>query len=506
MKLRAAPTLVRRGHKFQHYCWTSRSLRQLSGVSAQEQRTILRSASTSVSSRYNGTTALRRSPSRTVTATRWTAARARPASTSTSTLPQVLVNDMANQEVIVDFNGTALRYPSFWLRDHCPCSECQHPSTHQRQLDTFTIDPEIKVSSVLSTPAGLEVSWPNQASSSTPSNSNDTHKSVYPWEWLETHPPFMQPSKTRPSATPTTQQRAWRHVPPSAAPDNLPRVPYDMIMNTQSPDGLKQFLQNIHTYGLCFMPGTPATPEATQSLIERIAHIRATHYGGFWDFTSEINPIDTAYTNDPLPPHTDTTYFTDPAGLQLFHLLEHTSAQDPSQPGKGGESTFVDGFAAAQHLYKHFPKHYQALSNYAITSAALGSPAGEFLNTNSSVLGYPVFNHSSPTGKVSSSPSPATLVQIRWNNLDRLAPSSPSFPSHTALKNWYAAAREWARILESPEFLLTVKLQPGEPVIFDNWRVLHGRLGFEGKRRVCGAYTSMDDFRARCRSLGVEEA
>ncbi|KAJ9503214.1 hypothetical protein H2202_001368 [Exophiala xenobiotica] len=413
---------------------------------------------------------------------------------------------MANQEVLIDFNGTAMRYPSFWLRDHCPCSECQHPSTHQRQLDTFTIDPDIKLSSIEPTPDGLQITWPASPAQ---------HTSLYSWSWLETHPPFTQ-SKPSSSSTATSRgnnppSRRWTATTPSSGPDPIPRVPYDAIMSTSeetnsgpnSGPTLRTFLSAIHTSGLCFIPSTPPTPSATQSLIERISHIRATHYGGFWDFTSEANPIDTAYTNDPLPPHTDTTYFTDPAGLQLFHLLSHTSLTDPSQPGQGGESTFVDGFAAAHYLYTHHPQHYRSLATYPVTSAALGAPEGSFVNTASSLQGYPVLNHSSPNPSITS-PSPTTLVQIRWNNLDRMAPRTPSFPNHTALKNWYAAAREWARILESPDFLITVKLQPGEPVIFDNWRVLHGRLGFEGKRRVCGAYVGMDDFRARCRSLGID--
>lgn len=29
-------------------------------------------------------------------------------------------------------------------RDQCPCHECVHPETRQRQLDTFSIDPSIK--------------------------------------------------------------------------------------------------------------------------------------------------------------------------------------------------------------------------------------------------------------------------------------------------------------------------------------------------------------------------
>jgi trimethyllysine dioxygenase len=411
-----------------------------------------------------------------------------------------LVNDMTNQELIIDFNtGTALRYPSFWLRDHCPCSECQHPSTHQRQFDTFSIDPEIKVSSVQSTPAGLEILWPASSEAATAGTQTQTkthrHRSVYPWEWLQTHPPFIQANgKTTPSPGPN---RTWTHVrPPSSGPSSLPSVPYDSIISTTSNSGLITFLQTIHTLGFCLIPRTPPDPASTQSLVERISHIRPTHYGGFWDVTSAPNPIDTAYTDDYLPPHTDTTYFTDPAGLQLFHCLQPAT-------GGGGESTFVDGFAAAQHLYTASPQHYHALSTYPIVSAALGSPAGAFYNTAVARRGYPVLVHSAPSPGVTT-PSPATLVQVRWNNLDRVCPSTPSFPNHTAVKAWYSAARAWSRILESPEFLITLQLQPGEPVIFDNWRVLHGRLAFQGQRRICGAYVGMDDFRARCRALGIE--
>ena len=42
------------------------------------------------------------------------------------------------------------------------------------------------------------------------------------------------------------------------------------------------------------------------------------HYGGFWDFTSDLKHSDTAYTPLPLPAHTDTTYYGQSAGLQLF--------------------------------------------------------------------------------------------------------------------------------------------------------------------------------------------
>lgn len=64
-------------------------------------------------------------------------------------------------------------------------------------------------------------------------------------------------------------------------------------------------------YGFAFVKGIPKTPEATEALVRRIAFIRETHYGGFWDFTADLKHGDLAYSDQELRGHTDTTYFTD---------------------------------------------------------------------------------------------------------------------------------------------------------------------------------------------------
>ena len=70
---------------------------------------------------------------------------------------------------------------------------------------------------------------------------------------------------------------------------------------------------------------------------------------------------------------------------------------------------------------------------------------------------------------------------------------------------WYAAAKLWDEILRSKDFEIEFAMEPGMPVIFDNWRMLHGRRSVVAgsKRRVCGGYIAMDDFRARGMSLGL---
>lgn len=68
---------------------------------------------------------------------------------------------------------------------------------------------------------------------------------------------------------------------------------------------------------------------------------------------------------------------------------------------------------------------------------------------------------------------------------------------------WYRAAKVWAELVASPEFQWDVQLEPGMPVVFDNWRILHGRRAFEGQRRICGGYIGMDEFLARGRMVNA---
>ncbi len=164
--------------------------------------------------------------------------------------------------------------------------------------------------------------------------------------------------------------------------------------------------------------------------------------GGFWDFTSDLASKDTAYTSLALGAHTDTTYFSDPAGLQLFHLLSHTE-------GSGGVSLLVDGFRAASELKRRAPEAYQVLSHVRIPTHASG-------NDGLSVrpfAPFPVLNHHPVTGE---------LTQIRWNNDDRDV--LPHNEDYEELGKWYDAARQWVQLLRSEEAEFWDQLQPGRPL------------------------------------------
>lgn len=216
-------------------------------------------------------------------------------------------------------------------------------------------------------------------------------------------------------------------------------------------------------------------PEDTKRLLERIAFIRVTHYGGFYDFTPDLSMADTAYTNIALPAHTDTTYFTDPAGLQSFHLLSHTPAPETVQDTQpeGGKSLLVDGFGAAGKLLLEDPLAYKILSKVRLPWHASGNKG----ITIAPDKRYPVLELDEDTGE---------LHRVRWNNDDR---GVVPWDNEYSPEQWYEAARKWDSILRRQDTQCWIQLVPGKVLIFDNWRVLHGRSAFTGIRRICGAYS-----------------
>ncbi|KAI5788463.1 hypothetical protein EDC01DRAFT_749446 [Geopyxis carbonaria] len=352
--------------------------------------------------------------------------------------------------------GKTSHFQHIWLRDHCQCSECRHPETKQRLLNTFSIPKSVMPEALTPSEEGLTIKWKNG------------HESSFSWRWLHLH--SYSPRLERYFSP---QFQLWG----SEIRESPPEVEYESVM--ASDKGVAQWVAKIYKYGFCYVNGIPVTPEATEKLIERIAFIRPTHYGGFWDFTADLSKKDTAYTNLALGVHTDTTYFSEPAGLQMFHLLEHHS-------GSGGESILVDGFRAAKLLREEDPKAYKTLSNVRIPAHASG-------NEDSSIQPYapfPVLNHHPVNGE---------LYQIRWNNDDR--GTMDRWDDLDEVENFYEAIRVWNSILtrEGTEYL--EQLKPGRAVIFDNWRVLHGRTKFTGVRRMCGAYINMDDYKSRLRTL-----
>ncbi|QSZ35174.1 hypothetical protein DSL72_008041 [Monilinia vaccinii-corymbosi] len=371
-------------------------------------------------------------------------------------------------------------FPRRWLRDNCRCAKCRRPDTMQREVNIFSSNLEQLPKSINKTKKeGLEVTWLDEADD----DSKLEHVTLYPWDWLHKHKVYRAADKFQQvRSTFVAVNRGRNNIAegkvPIPDPDthevilwdshislHPPSVDYNEVMASDA--GVGKWTRLIHNFGFCFVDGVPVCPEKTRELLERIAFIRPTHYGGFYDFTSDLTMKDTAYTSEAIGPHTDTTYFTDPAGLQMFHLLSHTE-------GTGGSSLLVDGFWAAGLLRNRYK---DALSKIAVPWHASGN---EGINITPN-RPYPVLTMDSNR----------KATQIRWNEADR----GTIHPGYS--QEWYEAAKTFHDRVNDPKEQYWPQLVPGRALIFDNWRILHGRTAFTGKRRMCGGYINRDDYISR---------
>ncbi|KAI1173683.1 Trimethyllysine dioxygenase [Nemania sp. FL0916] len=352
----------------------------------------------------------------------------------------------------------------FWLRDNCRCDVCVNQDTRQRNFNTFELPESIEPSRMMTNESGLEIHW-----------SHDSHVSFYSWGFLE---PYMRGDRPKAEDVPISYFGANGH------PDsNI----HNRDFEENEKHAVGRLADMIKRNGFVIVTGVPTdSAKPTEDLLRKIAFIRETHYGGFYDFTPDLAHADTAYTNLALAAHTDTTYFSDPAGLQALHLLSHV---DPSSQGGtgtslGGRSLLVDGFRAAEILKREDPDSFDVLAGVGIPWHASGN---EGITISPDKL-YPVLEYDTKR---------KMMHRVRWNNDDRgVVPLGGKFSE----AQWYKAARKWNEILRREELVYWFQLEPGNVLIFDNWRVLHGRSAFTGIRRMCGGYINRDDFVSRWRN------
>ncbi|MGE0138592.1 MAG: trimethyllysine dioxygenase [Ilumatobacteraceae bacterium] len=372
-----------------------------------------------------------------------------PASTQARSAPAIASLARHDRHLSITWNdGAESTYPWIWLRDHAHDESTLHPVTQQRQLFTASISPTLSARDVAAVGQSVAIEW-----------DGDDQPSVLPIEFLVR---FRRPFEPKAAIDePRVLWDAETVLPP-------PTVPYDEVM--ASDEGVARWLRKVAAYGFAIATGTPPTAEATEALARRVGYVRETIFGGFWEFTADLSKADTAYTNLELRPHTDGTYSHDAPGLQMLHCLHFD--------GEGGASTMVDGFRIADELRREAPHHHALLSRIAIP--------GQYIGDGSHLMAArPVLRHDHA----------GSLVQVSFNNADR----APFLLPPDEMIELYDALRAFDLLANDERLQWRHVLRPGEALLFDNWRVLHGRTSYSGSRRLCGAYLNHEDFESRLR-------
>ncbi|CAK1551629.1 unnamed protein product [Leptosia nina] len=363
------------------------------------------------------------------------------------------INDTA-LEVHFD-NEKLVTFEDCWLRDHCRCSECFVTNTNLRANHLLELS-DATLKSVSVNGSELQVTW------------SDNHESVYDAEFLIEFDLKTWVDRRR------IHPVLWRG---DEIATKVGRISADKFLNTKQ--GAKIIFQSILDYGVAFIDQVEPTLEATAVVSEGLGGIQKTLFGDMWDIKVDESLNDTAFMSIALPQHTDLSSFTDPAGLQLLHSLEHTN-------GQGGETVLVDGFYAAAKLKEEHPKDYEFLTKFPVEA--------EYKFNGHS------FRHGAPAIELDMITQ--DVRQVRFNSFDR---SPMAFANGEDCRAYYRSLKHFAEYIENKKNHWQFKLQPGVVMVFDNFRLLHGRTGFTGKRVLGGTYVSRTNWMDKARALGSDD-
>ncbi|SFT41781.1 TauD/TfdA family dioxygenase [Halomonas saccharevitans] len=344
-------------------------------------------------------------------------------------------------------NGDRARFPLTWLRDHCACAECRHPMTRERLYMDFEVPKQAPA--ICLEDGNLILNWA------------DDHVSHFDAVWLHQR----RPGQTREDAVPA--RRPWDRDYRPARVDHA-----DFVAGAE---GERAWLTALLRDGLVLLENGPLADEEVSRLAGRIGPLRATNFGARFDVKSKPNPNNAAYTAIGLALHTDLPNWRHPPDIQLLYCLENDA--------EGGESTFFDGFAAAEALRRQDPEAFRRLSETEIDF--------RFQDEEHDLVWTAPLLSLDEQGRVN---------EVRLNNWIRDTLRLPL----EEIDAWYDAYRTFWALAQDPRNRLEFSLAPGEMVAFDNRRVMHGRNAFDpstGRRHLQGTYLDLDMCESRLRVL-----
>lgn len=187
-----------------------------------------------------------------------------------------------------------------------------------------------------------------------------------------------------------------------------------------------------------------------------------------------------AYTSGKLSLHTDYPALHFAPGVQFLHCI--------NQAVDGGESEVVDGFHMAEQLQREDPEAFDTLTSLQVDFTDTGADYCDFmLQSKKCIIDV------NAEGRV---------LRINYNNATR--DSVLDMPLHQ-VQPFYRALKAYVNIMNRPENVVTYRMEPGDIVTFDNWRLLHGRKSYISRpdrlRHLEGAYLDWDEVMSRLRIL-----
>ncbi len=348
-------------------------------------------------------------------------------------------------------DGTQRSFLYVWLRDNCPTSRHKNG---QKTIETNSL-------SLLATPEQVSV--------------NELGVLEIAWK-EEDHVSFFDVEVLKRKSQPTEK---WRSIIPGyvstwGADLDLGVCSADFLDYMQDENALFETLSSVIAYGFVRLKNAPLEPQTVREAVKRFGYVRETHYGREFHVRVDADPENLADSALPLSPHTDNPYRDPVPTLQLLLCLENEIP--------GGETILVDGFRVADRLYDASLAQFDLLANTPVSFRFRNERV--WLEASTTLLGVDASGY---------------MKHLRVNNRS----IRPFDTNMSRLYEFYRAYFHLLELIDTRENQVRFRLDPGDILLFDNERILHGRTGFapEGKRHLVGCYADRDGLLSKWRIL-----
>lgn len=387
---------------------------------------------------------------------------------SAATLVEARLDDERRMMTLVWNDEEVTDYPYLWLRDSCQCEACFDEGPCARRLLVHELDIDSKPVHIQMDGATQQITliW------------SDGHRSVYRYKWLQARSFKPDKQMMRARWNGRKSEKLWD----SSLLNNIPTLSYDKMM--RDPRTQYEWMTLLEDVGFVMLKGAPLESGHILKIGREIGFCRMTNYGDISVVKTKNNPSNLAYTTGTLMLHTDLAYYDYLPGMQMMHCIEQAS-------GEGGKSLFVDGFLVAKQLREQSPEQFKILADTVF----------DFYDIGSDYLDY---------HQMSRHP---TIKLDEEGNVMRIAYSTHSRDSFLrvpleSVEGIYKALNAFTQLLYHPRNVVPLKLQPGDICCFNNWRVLHGRIGYEsvpGESRLLEhGYIDWDEMHSKRRVLKTQ--
>ncbi|KAK1760304.1 gamma-butyrobetaine dioxygenase [Echria macrotheca] len=363
-----------------------------------------------------------------------------------------------------------LHLSTLWLRDSCACPHCVDPDSGQKTHSTASLPDKPAVRSAeVTTDGALQIVWESDVLSG-----GDAHTSVFSSSDIAS---WRADFNVRTPHLLPVQRTLWDNATyTSLLSSGHCRISYNDWLHNEP--AFWAAFQKLCETGLIFVTDVPESETEVQTIANRIGILQYTFYGFTWDVRSKPRAENVAYTSQFLGLHQDLMYHVPIPRLQLLHCLANSC--------EGGESLFSDGVRAAYEMKAAQPDLYDVLTREMVPFHY--KKGGHYYEmVRSTILegegGLVEGTHWAPPFQAPFKRE--TMVR----DASGAVVSDPKDPH--SLAKWRQAAAVFQSSIEAPENMVEVKLSPGECVVFDNWRLQHGRREFvtsHGHRWLKGTY------------------